>query len=70
MGNPWGSSPAHRMATSRCPHEDPSVPPKTPPGASGGPGSSHSFAIGDVAVGLPQAASSSAFASARPTGLG
>src|SRR5262245_45392154 len=35
-------------------HEDPSVTPETPPGASGGLGSSHSNSIGQGAVGPPR----------------
>ena len=50
-GNPRHSSPVHRIATSICPLAEPTVTPKTPPGASGGLGSGHSIPIGDGAVG-------------------
>jgi hypothetical protein len=51
---PWVAAPAHRIATSICPREDPSVTPKTPPGASRGLGSGHSIPIGEPAVGPPR----------------
>jgi len=54
VGTPRGSSPAHRIATVPRPCRDPSVRPKTPPGASGDPGSSHSISIGRGAVGPPR----------------
>ena len=54
MGTPWVWVPAQRIATSRCPREDPSVTPKTPPGASCGLESRHSISIGDGAVSPPR----------------
>jgi hypothetical protein len=53
-GNPWGSSAPHLIVTLTRPCEDPSVTPKTPPGASRGLRSSHSISIGDGAVSPPR----------------
>jgi hypothetical protein len=53
-GNPRGYSPAHRIATSICPPEYPSVAPKTPLGAFSRLGSSHSISIGDGTVSTPR----------------
>jgi hypothetical protein len=52
--NPSGSSPAHLIVSLTRPREDPSVRPKTSPGASRDLGSSHSIPIGDGAVGPPR----------------
>jgi hypothetical protein len=54
MGTPWIAAPTNSTVTSICPRDDPSVTPKTPPGASTGLGSGHSIPIGEGAVGPPR----------------
>ena len=54
MGTPRVSSLVHGIASLPRPSEDPSVRPKTSPGASRDLESSHSISIGDGAVGPPR----------------
>jgi hypothetical protein len=54
VGTPRVSSPVHGIARLPRPSEDPSVTPKTSPGASRDLGSSHSISIGDGAAGPPR----------------
>jgi hypothetical protein len=54
VGIPRVSSPVHGIARLSRPSEDPSVRPKTSPGASRDLWSCHSISIGDGAVGPPR----------------
>jgi hypothetical protein len=64
---PWITTPADLIAKSTRPRADQSITPKTPPGACRGLRSGHSIPIGEAKSAHREAASSSAFVSARPT---